>query len=386
VEVDFFLFFIGVFAGIVTGFVPGIHSNTAVAIIASLGFRSDRFASIAIGLFPAHIIASFVPSIFFGIPEQGVVLSVLPGQRLVLEGRGLLALKTILVACALSILLCAAVFLPSLSAYSFIYGLIKDNVKIIVPLVCIFLFMRSKNPILSLLFFLLAGGIGAYTLNSDMEDPFLPVFSGMFAVAAIMNYSPHKIPAQHDEGIDRSALKWVPLGVLLGMFADLLPGIGSPSQVAAFATIMMPSESLSFLVLISSIAVSGGIFTLSTAASIGKARMGATAAIADSIDIGQSLPGLLSLALLSSAICVCVLFLLRTKISRIAGVDFTKANTILLLYLVAINLLINGIAGVFVLLIASLLGWLTIKLDVERTNLMGAVIVPTILLLYGIFS
>lgn len=385
-EVDFFLFFIGVFAGIVTGFVPGIHSNTAVAIIASLGFRSDRFASIAIGLFPAHIIASFVPSIFFGIPEQGVVLSVLPGQRLVLEGRGLLALKTILVACALSILLCAAVFLPSLSAYSFIYGLIKDNVKIIVPLVCIFLFMRSKNPILSLLFFLLAGGIGAYTLNSDMEDPFLPVFSGMFAVAAIMNYSPHKIPAQHDEGIDRSALKWVPLGVLLGMFADLLPGIGSPSQVAAFATIMMPSESLSFLVLISSIAVSGGIFTLSTAASIGKARMGATAAIADSIDIGQSLPGLLSLALLSSAICVCVLFLLRTKISRIAGVDFTKANTILLLYLVAINLLINGIAGVFVLLIASLLGWLTIKLDVERTNLMGAVIVPTILLLYGIFS
>jgi len=386
VEVDFFLFFVGVLAGIVTGFVPGIHSNTAVAVIASLGFRSDRFASIAIGLFPAHIIASFIPSIFFGVPEQGVVLSVLPGQRLVLEGRGLLALKTVLVACALSIILCAAVFLPSLSVYTFVYGLIKEYVKIIVPLVCIFLFMRSKNPVLSLLFFLLAGGIGAYTLNSGMEDPFLPVFSGMFAVAAIMNYSPHKIPAQHDEGIDRSALRWVPFGVLLGMFSDLLPGIGSASQVAAFATIMMPSESLSFLVLISSIAVSGGIFTLSTAASIGKARMGATAAIAGAVDVGQSLPGLLSLALLSSAICVCILFFFRTKISRIAGVDFTKANTILLLYLVAINLLINGVAGVFVLLIASLLGWLTIRLDVERTNLMGAVIVPTILLLYGIFS
>ena len=383
-EVDFLLFFIGVFVGIATGFVPGIHSNTAVAIIASLGFRSDRFASIAIGLFPAHIIASFVPSIFFGIPEHGVVLSVLPGQRLVLEGRGLLALKTVLVACAISIIICAAVFLPSLSVYSFAYGLIKDNVRIIVPLVCIFLFMRSKNPVLSLLFFLLAGGIGAYTLNSKMEDPFLPVFSGMFAVAAIMNYSPNKIPTQHDEGIDRSALKWVPLGVLLGMGADLLPGIGSPSQVAAFATIMMPSESLSFLVLISSIAVSGGLFSLSTAASIGKARMGATAAIADSIDIQQSLPGLLSLALLSCAICICVLFFLRTRISRLAGVDFTKANTILLLYLVVINLLINGIAGVFVLIIASLLGWLTIKFDVERTNLMGAVIVPTILLLYGI--
>jgi TctA family transporter len=47
---------------------------------------------------------------------------------------------------------------------------------------------------------------------------------------------------------------------------------------------------------------------------------------------------------------------------------------------------LDGFIGVVVFALASLLGYITIKLGVERTNLMGAVIIPTLLLLFGIIN
>jgi len=384
-EINILLFAGGIVLGLLSGLMPGLHSNTMVAVLASLGIAPDDFASIVIALFPAHLVAAFIPSIFFGIPEEGTVISVLAGHRLVLEGKGITALKTVLLSCAFAALLCTALFQPSMAAYALVYGAIKDYIKWILLVIVMLLLVRSKQPALSALVFLLAGALGQYSMNSGMADPFLPLFSGLFAIGAMLTYSAGKVPAQKDEPVDRGILKWSALGVVLGMLAHLLPGTGSPSQVATLATLVLPLGTTAFLATASSTAMSEGIFSLSSAVSIGKSRMGATEALSQTINIGQNVFPLLILALVSIAVCIAMIYALRNLIGKAANIDFSRANIVLALYLLIVTALINGPAGIAVLVLASAVGWLTIKLGVERTNMMGAIIVPTLLLLFGIF-
>ena len=385
-EINLLFFLCGIFLGFISGFVPGIHSNTIIAVLASLGFYSDDFACLIIGLFPAHLVSAFIPSIFFGIPEQGTVIAVLPGHRMVLDGKGIIALKSVLASTAFAALVSVALFGPSIEIYKFLYSALSAHMGWIVFAILFLLIIRSRNPVLSLLIVSLSGGIGVFSFGSGMQDKFLPMFCGMFAIGAILNYSRQDVPRQEDGKISAGILKYSFAGVVLGMLADLLPGVSSPSQVAVFASLVMPLQTMGFLAMISSIAVSEGIFSLATSASIGKSRMGATAALSELVPVGLNLGSLLALALASICTAVLVIYLLRKQIGMLANLDFTKANVVLALYLLVVVGVLDGIVGIGVFLISSLLGFITVRLGVERTNLMGAVIVPTILLLFGIIG
>lgn len=378
------VFICGVILGIISGFVPGLHSNTIVAALSSIGIGNNDLMILIIALFPAHIISSFIPAIFFGIPEEGTVISVLPGHRMVLEGKGLTALKVVIFSCLFSALLCISVFALSLDFFPFVYELIKPYMKYIVLILSLFFIIRSKDMFLSALVFISAGILGYYSLNSGVYDPFMPLFSGMFAVGAILNYKQRIIPKQKDEKMEFGFLKYSIAGVVLGMFADLIPGVSSPSQVATFMTIFLPLNTMGFLAAISAVSVSEGMFSLATAASIEKSRIGTTVWLSKFVDIGEHLVLLLPLFLLSMVIAVAVVYFLRKKIAGFASIDFSKANIVLVFYLFALSALLNGFQGVLIFILATILGWTTIRLEVERTNLMGAIIIPTLLALFGL--
>ena len=382
---DGFVFCAGVLLGLFSGLLPGLHPNTVISALSTLPLDPETLALLIIALYPASLVVSFIPSIFFGIPEPNTVVAILPGQRMVLQGEGLAALKTVIFSCIISALLATALFLPSLDLFPLVYGAIREHMKYILFAISLVLLLRSKNPPLATLIFILAGILGHFSLNSGMEDPFLPLFSGMFAVAAIMVYSKGSVPEQKESAIGFGFVKFTLVGVLLGMAADLIPGVGSPSQVATFATIFMRMDTLGYLAAISAISVSQSIFSLATAASIGKARVGATAWLAEYMDVGENLLLILTLFILSMAIAVAVVYLIRKHAAKLASLDFSRMNAVLLFYLVAMTLIIDGFLGLVILAIGGALGWLTIKLGVERTNLMGAIIVPTLLLLFRVF-
>lgn len=268
--------FVGIICGFLSGLLPGLHSNTIISILSSFDIDEYTLAVIIISLYPAHLVASFIPSIFFGIPESSTVVAVLPGQRMVLKGRGLEALKTVMLSCIVAALLSIVLFYFSLDFFPIVYSLIRQYMKYILLVVSLVLLVRSKNPILALIVFIFSGLLGYFSLNSEMQDPFLPLFSGMFAMAAILNYKKSELPEQKDNAIGFNFLKYTGIGVFLGMLADLIPGVGSPSQVATFAAIFFPLNTLGYLAAVSSISVSEAIFSLATSASIGKARIGAT--------------------------------------------------------------------------------------------------------------
>jgi putative membrane protein len=382
---DWIAFVGGIVFGFLSGFLPGLHANTIISVVSSLGLDEDALAVMIIALFPVHLVTSFIPSIFFGIPESSTVVAVLPGQRMVLRGQGTEALKTILLSCAIAALFSAMLFHLSLEAFPLVYGAIKAHMKFILLAVSLLLLYRSKNPGLASLVFLASGMLGHYSLNSGMQDPFLPLFSGMFAMSAILNYRKSRIPKQKERPMGFGFVRFSIIGVFLGFLADLIPGVGSPSQVATFASIFLPLDTFGYLAAVSSIAVSEAVFSLATSASIGKSRVGATAWLAETIEIEQNLLLLLTLFILSMAIAVAVLYLLRRHIARLANVDFSRMNIILALYLISITFILDGYTGILVMGLGSVLGWVTIRLGVERINMMGAIIVPTLLLLFRIF-
>jgi len=378
-------FAIGFAIGFFGGLMPGLHSNTIISVLATLGIDERALAVMIISLYPAHMIASFVPSIFFGIPESSTVVAVLPGQRMVLRGEGLAALKTVLLSCIIAALVSSALFSVSLDIFPLVFGAIREQMRYVLLFFSLILLGRSRDFFRSLLIFSASGLLGYFALNCGLSDPFLPLFSGMFAMAAMVNYQKSEVPPQEESRIGLGFVKFVFVGVLLGMLADLIPGVGSPSQVATFATLFFSLDTLGYLAVISSISVSQSIFSLSTSAAIDKSRVGATAWLSGFIDIGQNLVLLVPLFIISMALSALLIYSIRKYAAKIASLDFSKANVVLALYLVSITFLIDGFFGLVVLAVSSALGLLTLKLGVERTNLMGAIIVPTLFLLFRIF-
>lgn len=387
VFVALWFFIIGIILGMLGGLLPGIHSNTIISILSSVGLNGIDFAYVIIAVMASHQLFSFIPSIFFGIPEQGSVLSVLPGQRMVREGNGTLALKVVLASFLIGTLLSVVLFYPALSFYPLAYKFIQPYIKYILLVFSAILLLRTKNLVLSAGIFALSGLLGVFSLNSGLADPFLPLFSGMFAMGAIFNYTSGTVPKQKDTPLSTDFIKFAVLGVFGGLLADLLPGVSSPSQVATFFSLVMPVNTLGYLAAISSISVSEAVFSFATSASIGKARMGSTVFLSEQISLAE--PGNLLLALtvflFSVSLAALIIYILRNRISALAKIDFSHFNLLLAGYLVAMTLVLNGLVGLTILGFASCLGYATVRLGVERTNLMGAVILPTILLLFRVF-
>ncbi|MEE9592896.1 MAG: tripartite tricarboxylate transporter permease, partial [Thermoplasmata archaeon] len=108
------LFFalLGTAAGVLTGLTPGLHVNTVAALILAfqgsiLALAGSLFAwasptpqdlalmaaTLVVGNVVAHTFLDYVPSIFLGAPDAETALSVLPGHRMLLQGRGLEAIR-----------------------------------------------------------------------------------------------------------------------------------------------------------------------------------------------------------------------------------------------------------------------------------------------------
>ncbi|NYZ77595.1 tripartite tricarboxylate transporter permease, partial [Candidatus Micrarchaeota archaeon] len=370
---DAIVFLAGILLGIAAGLLPGIHPNSIASMLSTVPLDAGLLALLLIAMFPANIIASFIPAVFFGIPDESTFISALPGQRMTLQGKGLTAMKTILLSILVATAFSALLLYPSLFLFPFAYSLISPFLKYIVLGLSAILIIRSKNPLLALPVFLCAGLLGYFSLNSGIYDPFMPLFSGMFAVGSLLSITESRIPEQKkEEPFSKALLPYILLGVLFGMFADLLPGISSPAQVAVFMGLAVPMDSLAYLSSIGSISISQAAFSLSTEVSMDKSRVGTTAWLSEFTDIGQNLPLLTAFFLLSAAITAFLLYTARKKISAIATLNSRPIAIVLIVYLFAITALLDGFTGIAIFAVASALGWVTVRLGVERTQLMGA--------------
>lgn len=382
-----FSIIIGFLFGTFSGFIPGIHSNTISALLMETNLDPTFLSFVIIAGLGSHTLISFVPAIFFGVPEDSTYISVLPGQKLVLEGEGLNAIKLIIASALLSAFISLCLFPIVLFLFPNVFNFISPYLIFILILASCFMILSEKELkkiIFASIIFISAGFLGYLTINAPIKEPLFPIFTGLFAFSTLIAtlWSKPKIPKQIHKEIKFNF--WIPLiaGVVLGFIADLFPGIATPAQLAVFASPILLACPKKYLVFTSSLAVSHIVFAFAALETIGKARVGALSYVSQLID--PSLNNLLPLMIvfvLSISLSGILLLLIHKKIEILFKINNSHLYLILLVYLGILVLLISGPLGIITLVAGTCIGSLPLFLETKRVHVMGVIIIPSILLL-----
>lgn len=391
---------LGIAAGVFTGLAPGIHVNMVAAVLLGFAGLADPIclAVMLIAVAITHTFWDFIPSIFLGMPDPETALSVLPGHKLLMEGRGLEAIYLTTIG-GVGVMLASALLLPLLiMAVPWLYAQITAYIAYILIAIAVSMVLTEpgyRKKAWASLCFGLSGALGVIVLGSAMLKPqasFFPMFTGLFGVSTLLlslnagakmpeqiKQLPHVRPRLAVSGISKALFS----GVLVGT----LPGLGEAQATTLTQQITRKRDHEEFLVSSGGINTAVALFSLISLYTISKARSGAAVAVEQMIgSFGiNELMMLLGVALAAAGISS--LLLLRTM--RSAARLLQRANyrlmtmSILAILIVAVAVFMQA-PGLLILFASTSMGLLAPLAGVRRSTLMGCLLVPTILIYLGI--
>lgn len=386
---------LGCLIGIITGLTPGVHINLVSLIVVSISAYLLEFTQplvIAIFIISVAITHTFldaIPSIFLGAPDAETVLSVLPGHRMLLEGRGYHAVLLTLIGSLFSIILIVIFAWPVALIVQKTYPTISKFIGLILITSSAFLIFREKKSRFWAFFiFFLSGVLGIASLNmSSLKNPLLPLFSGMFGISGlIISLSEKvKIPKQEVSELKISNKK---IGSAMGScfvagnLCSFLPALG-PSQAAIIGSQLTKDlGDDGFLILV------GGLNTITMGLSviglyiIDKARNGAIVSVSQLMESFTITDLIICMgAMLVVAGVSTILTIKITKIfSRIMSkVNYPKVCLSIILLIIILTTLLCGPMGLLILTVSTSLGMLPPLVGIGRNHLMGSLLLPVIM-------
>lgn len=389
----FIALIIGVGAGTLTGLIPGIHINLIGAFLISLSasllfsINPIYIAIFIVGMAITHSFIDFIPSIFLGCPDTDTELSILPGHELLKKGLGY---EAILLTCYGSL---AAIFMLFLIAIPFlifkegffnIYPLIKKIIPFLLIAVSIILILLEKKKLTALFAFLMAGLLGWSVLNiQQINQPILPLLTGLFGVSILIMSIKTKmqIPKQKITKSKTKLFKPVIGALIASPICSFLPGLGS-GQAAILGNIISRTDRKGFLVLLGTTNTIVMSFSFVSLYLISRTRTGAAVALQKIL--GEFSLKILVLILTTSLISGVIAFFLTIYLAkffskRITKMNYTILSSITLGILVIIVFLVSNFLGLIILAVSALTGIYCISLGVRRTNMMGCLLIPTII-------
>jgi putative membrane protein len=393
---------VGITGGIVAGLIPGIHTNTLILIVLGLlpilsGFPIEAVVALIVSMAISSTLLDFIPSVFLGCPDDDTALSILPGHRMLLEGRGLEAIFLTVIGgigvIVIFILLSPIVikFLPV------IYSSVKSKIPLILLAIIAVMILteKSSKKYWGLIVFLLAGILGVIILNSTLLQPdfvFFPLFTGMFGVSTLLLSlkDKTKLPPQiKDFGVVKKSLAF--LGSIKGFFAGLLvgilPGVGSAQAGTLVQTITRKDDNREFLVSLGGINTANALFAIAALYTIGRPRSGAAVAIEKIIgNFGLShFLMLIGVTLITIGIsAVVTLFLSKKFLLLVEKVPYNKISISILGMLFLLTIIFTGPIGLLVLAVSTAIGLIAPLAGVKRSLCMGVIILPVILFYLGL--
>ncbi|MBU3913580.1 MAG: tripartite tricarboxylate transporter permease [Nanoarchaeota archaeon] len=386
---------VGIAIGTITGLIPGIHINLVSAIVVSslavlfLYFSPISIAVFIVSLSITHTFIDFIPSIFLGAPDESA-LSVLPGHKLLLEGKGYEAVIYTITGCLISIpllIILAPIFmlmLPKLFFY------LKFVMFLILISVSVYMISNNKNKFQALIIFLLSGFLGISTLFFQNSQPLLPLLSGLFGASSLIS-SIRKKEKLKEQKITKVKIKFSEIkqtfltSLIASPLCSFLPALGS-SQAAIIGANLQSQDkenSNSFLMLLGSVNFLVMALSFITLYSISKSRTGAAVAIQEILK-DFNFPNLLVIILaviISSLIAFLIsIFLARIFSRSIAKINYTKLSISIIVFLSIVILIFSKFPGLLLYLVSTIVGLFCIESGARRTNLMGCLMLPSILL------
>ena len=390
-EIILFLI-LGIFIGTFTGLTPGVHINLIGAILVSLsasvffGINPLYFVVFIVAMSITHVFVDFIPSIFLGCPDTDTVLSSLPGHILLKNGKGYEAVMLTSYGCLASVFILILIFFPLAMLIPKIYHLINKAIPYLLIIVSLFLIASEKNKFGALFAFVLTGILGLITLNifNDSDKVLLPLLSGLFgsSMLLISIRNKIKIPKQKMTKPKIKFLKPLTAAVIASPLSVFLPALGS-GQIAIIGTTITKTNSKEFLFLLGATNILAMSFSFLALYTISKTRTGSAAAIQQIL--GSISPRALILILIIIVISgIASFFLVKILVkfaSEVIGrTDYTKLSIIILSFLTLMILIFSGIIGLIIFAVSTFTGIYVMLTDVRKTNMMGCLILPTIIL------
>lgn len=407
---------IGVLIGTITGMVPGIHVNTAGAILFAsstflLGFVSPEFLCVLmVSMSIAHALLEFVPSMLLGVPQEGTATSILPGHRMVLQGRSKEVIRIVSLG-GFGAILVTIFMLPVFAvALPILHDITKPYTWMILLFASIYLtysLTATYRDFIWALFLFVSSGILGWTIFQTPISSgvsLMCVFSGLFGISTILfslndnSTIPHQNQF-YELDIDFGRFKSIFAGGMTGAILGFLPGFGPAqgtviAQAASGTNDNDDEDTVNFLLATSGLNISDCLFSLIAIYIIGNPRSGI--AVYMSYLISEMTLNHLFIFIFASLLAVSVSLVLSLKIgdsfSRLmGGVDYKKLSVgvvllqIMILYIFIFYYRVPVGYMTLALVTSTAMGMLPHFLGVGKSHLMGVLIIPAIVIYMQMF-
>lgn len=377
----------GILAGTITGLIPGIHINLIgallISITASIYFDPIYSITFIASMAITHTFIDFIPAVFLGCPDTDTELSILPGHQFLKNKKGYEAIQLSNYGSLIAIILIAIIFIPSIILIKNLYPLIEKIIPYLLILISIILISTEKRKLPAFGVLILTGFLGYSLTTISFNQPLLPLLTGLFGASNIILSIKNKtiIPKQKITKPKVNFKKPI-LGALLSApVCSFLPGLGA-GQAAIIGNTLVKNSKEQFLVLLGIINTLVMAFSFISLYVIEKTRTGAAKTIQHVL--GNLELKHLILILIIIFISGTIAFYLTKNISKYTSLKLEKINYKLLSFgtlilLTIIVLLVSSWIGLLIFIVSTITGIYCINLQVRRTNMMGCLIIPTII-------
>lgn len=389
---------LGCILGVVTGLTPGLHINLVAVILFGvspllLGYTNAVvLASFIIAMSITHTFTDFISSVYLGAPADDTALSVLPGHRMLLEGKGHEAVKLTVIGSLLALIFSILLVPLLVVAVPFIFENVKSYVGWILIAIVAFMIWRSGNwnmRFWSFFVYLISGILGMMVFGMpNLKDPLLPMLSGLFGISGLLMSLSEKVslPVQRDTdsiGVSNKELaKSIGSSIFSGSIVSIFPGLG-PAQAAVLGTQIVGKISMfSFLILVGGINTVSMIMSLVTLFTIEKARNGSIVIVQkllESIDFNV-FASFIAIALVAGGIAAFLALKTSKIFSKIINkVNYKLLSILIIIFVFSLVFYFTGFIGILILCVSTSIGIVPAVMNVNRSNLMGCLLMPVIL-------
>lgn len=395
--------------GVLSGLAPGIHVNTLASMLlvsypafesALSGFAPGCAATAAcccvMSASVVHSFVDFVPSVFIGAPDGEDAVSVLPGHRLLLHGRGMAAVRSAAIGSLVGASAAILLSIPFQVLLSGDAGHVLDSLTPVVLAIAVFtiLFTERRRLPWAATALLISGGLGYACMEMEIPSSgilgegtlLFPLLTGLFGFPVLLEASgSQRLPPQMDSDTDPSGVLPGLKGVVMGCVAGWFPGITSTVGATMSACVMPEGRPERFIASVASVGTVTSVLSLVALSASDSGRSGTAVVIGEIA--GNSLHGIMSdafMALLLSTAVASVLGYWLTiasgmMMSRVAsGVRPDRLGRAVIVTTSILVLALTGPFGLLILACSVLVGFLPQRLDVGRTVLTGCLILPSL--------
>ena len=388
---------LGIVLGTCSGLTPGIHANNFALLLAGIApMLPGPPLLVGLAMLAAGVVHTFldaIPALAIGVPEADMAVAALPGHRMVMHGRGHEALRLSALGSGIAVLLAIPLAIPITLAMVRWYPLLQQHMPLILGTVAVLLIVTEttrRGMVAGFLSFSISSLLGFAILDLEPAAPLdgggvlAPLFAGLFGAPVIIDaLGGGGVPRQGQAHLRiRSRAIAIPAaaGSASGAVVGYLPGVSS-AIAAVIALSVVPNEhpDRGFIIATSGVNTANTIFALFALVALGTPRTGVLVAV-DQASIPIHLPMmLLAVAIAAAAGFMLVLILGDWYLLALGAIEYHLVCGVVLSLLLILSFLFAGVIGLMIFTVATVIGYLPVRLGCRRVHLMGVLMGPIML-------